>query len=94
MCAHENFDVGTSSSAINSFALLTRTPIHKHIPAPGGQTSLPDGSKVVANEKGELIYVSYSEGSTMMRFKDYVVCANVLSDHWFRNRKMEWMRLD
>lgn len=94
MSAQDNFEIDVSTSATDAFALLTGTPAHKHIPAPGEQTTLPDGSRVVANAKGQLVYVSYSEGSTMMRFKEYVICSDALSNHWFGTRKMDWMRLD
>jgi hypothetical protein len=95
MFAPENFDATATETTSNLASMILALPVkHKEIPCPGQQTVLPDGSKVVTNKAGEVIFVDYSTGATIMRFENYVVCTNEMADHWFRSSNMTWMRLD
>ena len=94
MPAHENFETATDVSENFASAISGLKIRHNVIPSPGELKTLPDGSKVVQNANGDVIFVDYSEGSRIMRFKDYVVCKSNASDHWFRTSKFNWLRLD
>ncbi|CAN5740860.1 hypothetical protein BH10CYA1_BH10CYA1_34790 [soil metagenome] len=91
MSAHENFKATTESLASTLLALAIK---FNAIKCPGEKKSMPDGSKVVINEHGEVVYVDYAEGSKVMRFSDYVMCTSRSNEHWFRTSTLSWFRLD
>lgn len=94
MSAHENFEVTTEFTGSFAAALSARPIKFKEISCPGESKSLPDGSRVVTNDMGEVVYMDYAGGSQVMRFKDYVICTSTENEHWFRAGTMSWFRLD
>lgn len=94
MSAFENFEITTTLTAYFAEQIAGRPIKHREIPCPGEVKTLPDGSNAVTNDLGEIVYMNYAEGSTIMRFRNYVMCTNGQNDHWFRSQKLNWYRLD
>lgn len=94
MSAHESFEATTEITASFASTLLALPMKFNAIECPGEKMSMPDGSKVVLNDRGEVIYLNYAEGSTVMRFKNFVICKSRQNEHWFRISSMSWFRLD
>jgi hypothetical protein len=94
MSAHENFEATTEITGSFASMLLALPIKFNSIDCPGEKKPMPDGSKVVMNEYGEVVYVSYSEGSKVLRFSNYVMCTSRVNEHWFRTSTLSWFRLD
>ncbi len=94
MSAHENFEATTEITGSFASTLLARPVKFKAIECPGEQRSMPDGSKVVMNDNGEVVYVDYAEGSKVIRFRDFVICTSRTNEQWFRTSTLTWFRLD
>jgi hypothetical protein len=82
-------------AAVNSLNLLAAKTIdHQRIDCPGDPTVLPDGSVVVTNENAEIVYASFITGTTIVRYKEHVVCSNMFGERWFCSQHQFWSRLD
>lgn len=57
-------------------------------------TTLPDGTRVFSNESGQIEYAQYKNGSTLGRFSTFVLVANSIDGHWFKDRDGRWHRID
>lgn len=55
---------------------------------------LPDGSRVLCNESGQIEYAQYQNGATLGRFYTFALVANSPDGHWFRDRENRWHRFD
>jgi hypothetical protein len=94
MSAHENFEATTEFTGSFAAALLAQPIKFKEISCPGESKSLPDGSRVVTNDIGEVVYMDYASGLQVKRFRNYVICTCAQKEHWFRAGSMSWFRLD
>lgn len=94
MSAHENFEATTELTGSFASALLARPMKFKEISCPGESKSLPDGSRVVTNDIGEVVYMDYAGGSQVMRFRNFVICTSTQNEHWFRTSSLSWFRID
>ncbi len=94
MPAYENFETATNFSESLASFILGLAIKHQTLTCPGEKKTMPDGSKVITNESGAIIFVAYSAGSTISRFVNYVMCTSTLADHWFRTSALHWLRLN
>jgi|688.fasta_scaffold188978_1 hypothetical protein len=57
-------------------------------------TTLPDGTKMSCNESGAIVFMHYSSGVKLRRYQDFVICLNILGEHWIGDSRTAWYRLN
>lgn len=91
----QDMEIGESSKSLKFLALTLKAVQHECIPLPAAQaTLLPDGSTVVLNSKGDIVYARFENGVTQTRHDGTVLCTTASGDHWFCSRYNAWSKLD
>jgi hypothetical protein len=96
MSAPEQFEeISVASRNFAGIQLYEQSIKHQSIKcSTGPETTLPDGSRVVLNDKGDVVFMNYSGGATVIRHAEFVMCTNVFDEHWFRTKGDNWCRVD
>lgn len=55
---------------------------------------LPDGTKIVHNENGDIVFAHYSSGIRLIRHDRHVVLTSQSGDHWIGGLNNRWLRFD
>jgi hypothetical protein len=87
-------DLNLLARQINDFT--EKTVLHQTFDWLGIEPTsiLPDGTRVICDQTGNIVFAHYSSGATVMRFNEFVVCSNQFGEHWFCDRHYSWFRID
>ena len=58
------------------------------------KTHLPDGTKICCNSSGDVIFADYASGVKLARHENYVICTNAEGEHWLRDKRLVWYKID
>lgn len=61
--------------------------------ASDAETILPDGTKIISDSDGNIIFAHYENGARVIRHPDYVLCTDGSGEHWFGTNQT-WYKLD
>ncbi len=58
-----------------------------------GATILPDGTKIINDDEGNITFAHYANGARVIRHSNYVLCTADTGEHWF-GANQTWCKLD
>lgn len=87
---------GSAKLEFSSIEQLTNLSIkHNSIKKlEGVDRILPDGSKVVCNSNGDVIFADYTDGSQVALHPSMVICRSSGLEHWFKTSGANWFRVN
>ncbi len=72
----------------------TATVHRSQITCAAEKTHLPDGTKICCNSSGDVIFADYASGVKLARHENYVICTNAEGEHWLRDKRLVWYKID
>ncbi len=56
-------------------------------------TVLPDGTKIINDDDGNIMFAHYANGAKVIRHPEFVICTAESGEHWFGSNQT-WHKLD